>query len=247
MDIDESYIKSQSYLDLREKTIDSVGPSTTGTKVAFDVNLYSGSSGLHHDEIGYVTVKGHVQPPGKTKRWELNPIFPQSIEVRMDYWGIDEGAADLLHGIVRSIRPENVLETGTHKGRSTSAIASALVKNGTGRLTTVDPVDYGLMSNGALTDDEKRVVTQVVGQTPDVFPTLDIEDIDFAFIDGDHTLAGMIKDFKFVESRIAETCIVVIDNVSDDGYPEIKGYFSNTKAGACLPTMNGMQIIELRK
>ena len=165
----------------------------------------------------------------------------------MDYWGIDEGAADLLHGIVRSIRPENVLETGTHKGRSTSAIASALVRNGTGRLTTVDPVDYGLMSNGALTDDEKKVVTQVVGQTPDVFPTLDIENIDFAFIDGDHTLAGMIKDLKFVESRIAETCIVVIDNVSDDGYPEIKGYFSNTKAGACLPTMNGMQIIELRK
>ena len=57
MDIDESYIKSQSYLDLREKTIESVGPSATGTKVAFDVNLYSGSSGLHHDEIGYVTVK----------------------------------------------------------------------------------------------------------------------------------------------------------------------------------------------
>jgi predicted O-methyltransferase YrrM len=247
MAIDESYIESQSYLNLKEETSGSVDPSIAGTNVSFDVSLYSGPNGLHHDEIAYVAVRGYAQPPGKSKKWEINPIFPQSLGVRMDYWGIDEGAADLLYGIVRSIRPENVLETGTHKGRSTSAIASALVKNGSGRLVTVDPVDYGLMNNGALSEEEKEIVTQIVGKTPDVFPTLEIDNIDFAFIDGDHTLAGMIKDIKFVENNMADKCIIVVDNADDSGYPDIKAYFDNKKTGISLPTMNGMRMIELTK
>jgi len=39
MAIDESYIESQSYLNLKEETSGSVDPSIAGTNVSFDVSL----------------------------------------------------------------------------------------------------------------------------------------------------------------------------------------------------------------
>jgi predicted O-methyltransferase YrrM len=45
---------------------------------------------------------------------------------------------DLLHVLVRLIKPERVLETGTWIGLSSCAIGTALVANGFGRLTTLE-------------------------------------------------------------------------------------------------------------
>lgn len=250
MDLDETYINSPEYKAVKSQAGDVGEAGNTTSGISFDLNLYSGPNGLNHDEIGYVVMKGHMRPHDKSKAWDINPIFPEAIAVRMDYWGLDEGAADFLHGLVRAIRPSVVFETGTHKGRSTSAIASALIKNGTGTITTIDSVDYGLMNNNALTKEEKSIVTQVVGSTPDVYKVSsvrDMEGIEFAFIDGDHTLAGMLSDVKFVESKMADRCTIVVDNALDAGYPDISRYFGDTKTGVCIPTMTGMQIIELKK
>ena len=250
MGLDEEYINSPEYHEVKEQASATGQAATTASKVSFSLDLYSGTSGLNQDGIGYIVLRGQMTPHGRSKAWEMNPIFPEAISVRMDYWGIDEGAADLLHGLVRAIRPSVVLETGTHKGRSTSAMASALVKNGTGSLTTIDSIDYGLFENGALTEQEKSIVTQVIGKTPEAFNSPEVKDlsgIEFAFVDGDHTLAGMLRDMKFVESRMAERCTVVVDNALDAGYPDLARYFSDTKTGVCIPTMSGMQVIELKK
>ena len=64
--------------------------------------------------------------------------WPQSFTVKPDMSSLDEGACDLLYGLVRAIRPSVSLETGTHKGRSTHAIASALALNEFGHVTTLD-------------------------------------------------------------------------------------------------------------
>lgn len=42
------------------------------------------------------------------------------------------------YALVRALRPDHVLETGTDKGLGTMVLAAALLRNGTGRVTTMD-------------------------------------------------------------------------------------------------------------
>ncbi len=42
------------------------------------------------------------------------------------------------YALVRALKPKNVVETGTDKGLGTLVIAAALMRNGTGRLTSID-------------------------------------------------------------------------------------------------------------
>ena len=44
----------------------------------------------------------------------------------------------VLYGIVRFMRPRNIIETGTAAGMSTSFISAALLENGTGELISID-------------------------------------------------------------------------------------------------------------
>ncbi len=52
--------------------------------------------------------------------------------------GVEVEVGEFLHGLVRMIKPEAILETGTHKGISTAYMASALKENGNGKITTVE-------------------------------------------------------------------------------------------------------------
>lgn len=64
-------------------------------------------------------------------------------------WEVYDGTAsevemgDLLYGLVRMLKPDLVVETGTYKGHSTWRIAEALHKNKMGSVITCDIADYG--------------------------------------------------------------------------------------------------------
>ena len=203
----------------------------------------------HGQKINHRFLINH-DPHSKGKQWVTDACFPAAVDAVVDTWGIDEGAASFLTGIVKAIRPMTCLETGTHRGRSTRAIAEALFENNSGHLFTVDMDDYGLMESGALRPHEKEYVTQVIGRTPEVFTSPDLErcvEIDFAFLDGAHDKEGLIADLAFVEERKAPGCIVVVDNADDQGWPEMKAFFEqySDHPHFCLPTMCGMEIIRL--
>lgn len=52
--------------------------------------------------------------------------------------GVEVEVGEFLYGLCRLIKPENVLETGTHLGISASYIAQALEDNGRGKITTLE-------------------------------------------------------------------------------------------------------------
>lgn len=52
--------------------------------------------------------------------------------------GIETDVGEFLYGLVRMLKPNNVFESGTHEGISSSYIAQALKDNGKGLLTTVE-------------------------------------------------------------------------------------------------------------
>lgn len=195
--------------------------------------------------------------PNSKGPWVVDVGWPGNFKFAMDSSGVDEGCADMLHGLVRALRPRLVLETGTHKGRSTHAIASALVKNarevryGTvGKIFTVDMDDYGVLDS-ALSQDELIITTQIIGKCPEILetdPLHSLQNIDFAFLDGAHDAETLIKELEFVDERRSENCIVLVDNAIDSGWPEVREYFNEYMLYPHIPllTLCGMEIINMR-
>lgn len=75
-----------------------------------------------------------------------SPFNPDATWLRAQWFGsdgmsVEVEVADLLYSFIRAVKPQTVLETGTWKGFSTRAIATALKANGFGVVTTVDKVD----------------------------------------------------------------------------------------------------------
>lgn len=52
--------------------------------------------------------------------------------------GVEIEVGEFLYGLVRMMKPNNIFETGTHMGISSSYMAQALKDNGRGLLTTVE-------------------------------------------------------------------------------------------------------------
>lgn len=70
--------------------------------------------------------------------------------------GVECEVGEFLYGLVRILKPEKVLETGTHFGVSSTYMALALKHNNLGKITTIDPIYYKeakeLHKNMELTD-----------------------------------------------------------------------------------------------
>jgi hypothetical protein len=73
---------------------------------------------------------------------ELAPKGVRHLEPR--YWSMfdsqtpDIESVELIHSLVRLLKPESVLETGGWRGYTTAAISSALSLNGFGKLTSIE-------------------------------------------------------------------------------------------------------------
>ena len=175
--------------------------------------------------------------------------WPGKFRIQPDLSSIDEGSCDLLHGLVRALRPGVVLETGTHKGRSTHAIATALCENERGVIYTLDCIKWVDLKD-VLSLGEKMRCTQIVGVSPyalSAAPLGDLQGIDFAFLDGAHDGKTLLAEMAYVEAHRADTCIVCVDNALDSGWPEVRQALDSMKHRwhAILETMAGMDIITL--
>lgn len=171
--------------------------------------------------------------------YAVDALFPASLQGRTDTASVDEGTADLLYGLVRGVQPRVVLETGTHKGRSTRAIVAALAANAQqefvphvvtwqfdpGHCYTVDAEDHQIIARGAIPAAQAALVTPIIGWTPDVLmrePLASLQGIEFAFLDGDHSAEGLDQELHYVDQHRAPECWVAIDNSRDDGWPGIR-------------------------
>lgn len=130
----------------------------------------------------------------------------------------------ILYGLIRSMKPEIVVEVGTYRGFSGSWMAQALKENGTGHLYCID--------NFSLTDHEARhgdarehleanlnavgvreQITILDGDSDSVnWP----ETCDFAYVDGWHSYLAAKHDFEQCAKRGAE-CICLDDATQSIG------------------------------
>jgi predicted O-methyltransferase YrrM len=129
-------------------------------------------------------------------------------------------SAWLLHGLVRSMKPEFSVEIGSAQGWSTCLIALALEQNLHGKLYAVDPhiANDWSHQDPDHTIDALRANLKAAGlsQRVEIIRKTTSEAvadlpgrIDFAFIDGDHSFEGVKTDWEIVKPRLSPWAVVV--------------------------------------
>ncbi|WP_431677319.1 class I SAM-dependent methyltransferase [Kitasatospora sp. KL5] len=86
------------------------------------------------------------------------------------------------YAFVRALRPEFVVETGTNRGLGSAVIAAALLRNGSGRLATVDIDDR---AGELIVPPYDKVVDHVIGDSLEFLagPVVRQHPIDLLFVD----------------------------------------------------------------
>ena len=114
------------------------------------------------------------------------------------------------YAIVRVLQPDNVVETGTHLGLGSCVIAAALLRNGHGRLTTIDiDADSGYLIHDAWAS----VIDRRVGSSVDELAKL--SDVDMFLHDSLHTYEYESRELAAVGPNLRSDAIVLSDNAHD--------------------------------
>ncbi len=114
------------------------------------------------------------------------------------------------YAIVRAVQPDNVVETGTHLGLGSCVLAAALLRNGHGRLTTID-IDA---DSGHLIDAPwASVIDRRVGSSLDELATM--HDVDMFLHDSLHTYEYETKELAAVGPNLRSDAILLSDNAHD--------------------------------
>ncbi len=111
------------------------------------------------------------------------------------------------YALVRLLGPSHVVETGTDKGLGSCVLAAAVLRNGTGRVTTIDinPA-AGAMIDGPYAG----VIDRRVGDSLAILADLDA--IDFFLHDSDHSAGHEARELAAVTPRLSDAAVVLSDN-----------------------------------
>lgn len=140
-------------------------------------------------------------------------------------------SAQLLHGLVRSAKPQVCVEIGSARGKSACYIGLALKENGQGKLYAIDPHEKTNWNDAASVDTfdlicrnlrtvgvEKQV--EIVRTTSDRAALGWTKKIDILFIDGDHSYEGVKRDWEFFIPHVREFGIVIFHDTLWDLKPD---------------------------
>ena len=112
------------------------------------------------------------------------------------------------YAIVRATRPELVVETGTDKGLGSCVIAAALLRNGRGRLLTID---VNPASGYLIKSPYDVVVDRRIGDSVTLLQTLE-SPISLFIHDSDHSASHEASELQALDGRVLESSLVLSDN-----------------------------------
>lgn len=111
------------------------------------------------------------------------------------------------YALVRVLRPDHVVETGTDKGHGSVVLAAALLRNGRGRLTTIDiHPDSGYLISGPYA----KVADRIVGDS--IAALGDVRGVDIFLHDSLHTFGHEAAELAAVGPRLTSNALVLSDN-----------------------------------
>ena len=161
------------------------------------------------------SLRAQLESSGELVADAGDPAQERSIAVSSEARNASSPAANglFLYRLVRSFRPQAVVEFGSAFGISGSYIASALAANGVGRLTTVD----GVESRRRIA--ERTIEAAAPGRTQCITAwftdALDsLVDADFFFLDGHHDYEPTMAYVGHAVERMRRPALLVLDDVA---------------------------------
>lgn len=139
-----------------------------------------------------------------TKRLSTNPR--RRICAAEPHWARRFG----WYALVRAIQPDHIVETGTHLGLGSCVIASALLRNGHGRLTTID-IDPE--SGYLISEPWASVIDRRIGSSVDLLAQM--RDVGIFLHDSLHTYDYEAKELAAVAPNLRKDALVMSDNAHD--------------------------------
>jgi predicted O-methyltransferase YrrM len=139
-----------------------------------------------------------------TRRLSSNPR--RRICAKEPHWARRLG----WYSLVRGAQPDNVVETGTHLGLGSCAIAAALLRNGHGRLTTIDvDPDAGYL----IGEPWASVIDRRTGDSVSLLAEL--RDVNMFLHDSLHTYDHETRELAAIEPNLRADAIVLSDNAHE--------------------------------
>jgi hypothetical protein len=116
------------------------------------------------------------------------------------------------YAVVRALQPDLVVETGTDKGLGSVVLAAAILRNGHGRVTTIDVNPAaGYLIGGRWAE----VIDYMAGDSHVMLRDID-EPIGMFIHDSVHTIAHETEEYRLLEPNLTEHSIVLSDNSDVD-------------------------------
>lgn len=113
---------------------------------------------------------------------------------------------EILYKEIKKLKPSLVVETGTHRGLTSLYIAHALYENKKGLLHTADPYDWGQVGNFRKVPVLNEYIQFHNTRGSQMIEELD--DIEFAFIDGFHEKVEVVEELKALLPKLADKAVV---------------------------------------
>jgi predicted O-methyltransferase YrrM len=128
-----------------------------------------------------------------------------------------EGEKLFLYGLIRAMKPNIVVETGTHRGKTALYMAHALFDNAKGHLHTYDPFDtWGQIGNFRKFPELEPYVTYYKERGD----SCSVKNIDLWFCDGYHSEQDVVEELQVILPLLSKYGVVVFHDcalVANDG------------------------------
>jgi predicted O-methyltransferase YrrM len=111
------------------------------------------------------------------------------------------------YALVRLLRPQHVVETGTDKGLGTCVLAAAVLRNESGRVTTID---INPAAGSLVTGPYAAVVDRRTGDSLAILAGID--ETDLFLHDSDHSPGHEAAELAAVTPRLSPAALVLSDN-----------------------------------
>lgn len=146
----------------------------------------------------------------------------------------------ILADAILSLKPEYIVETGTHRGLTTLYMLEAVRQNEKGHIWTFDPFEWGAAGNFRKFPEHEKFVTYEQKPGKD----LTVEKIDFAFIDGYHEKAEVLAELDTILPRLNKDAHVYFHdtNGSNASCDVIGALEERGLEVEYLKTLNGMAL-----
>jgi predicted O-methyltransferase YrrM len=186
--------------------------------------------------MNFFDLKAYLESPEGQQ--EKNSL-PQKLSQGMfQSWNSDNESVVVLAEYIRRAKPKAIVECGTFEGRTTEYLTKILRESNDNKATliTIDTVnehDDPLYKESIsirynrlfeLQKDNKVTVLYFQGRTQQILPfVMRGQRIDFVYEDADHTLSGLIEDWRIINNFASKGTVVCFDDMRN--HPFV-GWFS---------------------